>query len=529
MTENRRIVCNVLATYGRSLVALACAIFTSRWVLMSLGEVDYGLLGVVGSLMAFVGFLNGVLSACNCRFYAHAVGRLRSAADSAAALEECRRWFSLSVTVHVAVPILLMAVGWPLGEWAVRNWLTIPAARLDACIAVFRISCFGCFVSMVTVPFSSMYTAKQRIVELTLYSFASTVCTFALAGYMIVHPGDWLLRFALLTCLIGAVPSVLLAVRAVQRFPECRIRRAYLFDRVRMRELLAFSGWAFFGMAAGLLRVQGVMILLNRSFGPVANAAMSLARNVNDKANMLSVAIKGAIAPAIVQAYGAGETLRMRVLVFRMCKFSLLATLVVVIPLVLELPELLRLWLRTPPRDLEVLAICVIVEYVVEVATCGYDTSVYAVGRIAKYLLVAGAFALLTLPAACAVVLMGGGVTGVGWTVAAMTLGYSVIRVRMATLITGMGFREWVLKLVVPAAAVTAGSVLAGLLPRWLGIPQGPLRILLTAGAAGMAFLPLAWFLALDSEERVAIVGRLHRILAGIMWYNGRKKDQDHA
>ncbi|MCQ2317263.1 MAG: hypothetical protein MJZ85_11400 [Bacteroidales bacterium] len=44
MTANRRIFWNVVATYGRSLYALACGLFTARWVLMTLGEVDFGLM-----------------------------------------------------------------------------------------------------------------------------------------------------------------------------------------------------------------------------------------------------------------------------------------------------------------------------------------------------------------------------------------------------------------------------------------------------------------------------------------------------
>ena len=56
MTSNKRIFLNVVATYGRSLFALLCGLFTSRWILMALGEVDYGLMGVVGGLTAFISF-----------------------------------------------------------------------------------------------------------------------------------------------------------------------------------------------------------------------------------------------------------------------------------------------------------------------------------------------------------------------------------------------------------------------------------------------------------------------------------------
>ena len=51
MSPNRRILLNIVATYGRSLYALVCGLFISRWVLAALGKEDFGLYGVVGGLM----------------------------------------------------------------------------------------------------------------------------------------------------------------------------------------------------------------------------------------------------------------------------------------------------------------------------------------------------------------------------------------------------------------------------------------------------------------------------------------------
>ena len=46
MTQNRRIVLNIVATYGRSLYALVIGLFTARWALMALDKVDCGLMVV---------------------------------------------------------------------------------------------------------------------------------------------------------------------------------------------------------------------------------------------------------------------------------------------------------------------------------------------------------------------------------------------------------------------------------------------------------------------------------------------------
>ena len=50
MSPNRRILLNIVATYGRSVYALVCGLFISRWVLAA-EKSEFGLLGVVGGMM----------------------------------------------------------------------------------------------------------------------------------------------------------------------------------------------------------------------------------------------------------------------------------------------------------------------------------------------------------------------------------------------------------------------------------------------------------------------------------------------
>ncbi|MGN0826402.1 MAG: hypothetical protein ACI4QD_00520, partial [Kiritimatiellia bacterium] len=71
MSPNRRIFLNIVATYGRSLYALVCGLFISRWVLAALGKLDFGLYGVVGGMTVFIAFLNTLLSTATGRFYAY--------------------------------------------------------------------------------------------------------------------------------------------------------------------------------------------------------------------------------------------------------------------------------------------------------------------------------------------------------------------------------------------------------------------------------------------------------------------------
>lgn len=76
-TAKQRIFFNTVGGYARSVISMLIGIFTGRWVLEALGAVDFGLFAVVGTLIAFVSFLNSVLAASASRHLAFAVGQSR--------------------------------------------------------------------------------------------------------------------------------------------------------------------------------------------------------------------------------------------------------------------------------------------------------------------------------------------------------------------------------------------------------------------------------------------------------------------
>lgn len=514
MTENRRIALNVVATYGRSLFSLVCSVFTGRWVLMALGDTDYGLMGVVGGLLAFLAFVNNIMAGGTGRFYALALGRQRTAEDKALALEECRRWFSISVLIHMAMAFLFVAVCYPVGEWVVRCFLVIPADRLSDSLEVFRLSCLACFVGMLTLPFSAMYVAKQEIAEVTFFALAVTVFVVVLSGYMVTHPGRWMVPFARWTCASAILPCLVYAVHGFIRFPECRARLRYMRDLPRLREFLGFVSWACVGPLGILLRIQGAVMLVNRFFGPGVNAAWALARTVSEKSNTFSESIKGAMVPAVVQACGSGDDERMHRLLFRMCKFSLAATLVFSLPLLLELQQVLRIWLKEPPPFLTGLAVCTILDYIVMVATSGYDTAVYAKGRLALYQGVVGAISLLTLPALYLTHRMGGGVYAVAIVSLVMVVIFSLSRVVVASRLVGMRVRDWLVRLAAPFALVAAIVMIGGALPR-LCMQEGLLRLVAVVIFCCCLYIPLVWRFVLDGEERNAVIKGVRARLGG--------------
>lgn len=511
MTENRRIFLNIIATYGRSLFSLVCGLFSARWVLGALGASDYGLYGVVGGLTVFIAFFNHLLATANSRFYAIAIGRARVAEDREKGLDECRRWFNTALMIHVAIPIVATAIGYPLGLYAIKNWLAIPADRLETSIWVFRFVCIACFAGMVEVPFSAMYKAKQYIAELTVYSFAQTLLNFVFFYYMSTHAGFWLFKYALWMCMITSVPHVIIALRALVVFDECHINFAYWWNWRRVRELCSYAGWTAIAGIGGISRGQGLAILINQYFGSSVNAAMTIANQVNGQTQMLASAMQGAFAPAITSAYGAGDYKSFKALSFRSCKFGMLLVLIFLIPLSIELPTVMRLWLKNPPPYSIELCWCMMLALVVDKSAIGHMIAVNARGKIALYQSFLGGSLVLTLPVAWLFVELGMGVYGIGYAWSLMLIICALGRVVFAKSLVGFSISHWVFRIVCPVFVVSLAATAVGYGSHLIE-SSGLTRILYTTLFSEFVFAPLVWLFVLDHSERMYVSVRIKSI-----------------
>ena len=510
MTQNKRIAINVVATYGRSLFSLVCGLFTARWVLMMLGESDYGVYGLVGGLTAFVTFLNSMLSVAVGRFYAYSVGEAKLPGNANLGLEECRKWFNTAVTIHTVVPVVLVLVGYPIGEWAVREFLTIPEDRIGVFVWVWRMSCLSCFVGMVSVPYSAMYIAKQEIAELTIYSVVTTGLNVGVLYYMVSHPSDWVVRYAIWVMLMSVVPQLIIAGRALQQYPECRFRYKYLFLWGHLRKILSFSGYRLINSIGMICSNQGQSVVVNKYLGPSSNAAVTVGNSVASHAQSLAAAISGAFSPAITTAAGEKDYLKMQTLALRTCKFGALALLLFSIPLTIEMDTVLHLWLKNPPRGAASLCTCVLVTAVLEKMTDGHWMSIFAIGKIAGYQLVVSACGFIAVAFGWFFVSHGLGVVSVGYALILAKMFAMGVRFYFARTVAGLSVMSWTRGVLLPVLITVSVTSLVGLVPRQIASPSF-IRVLFTSGVCVVIFIGMLYGVALTQEERLFVLSRISK------------------
>lgn len=510
MTFTQRIVLNTLATYGRSLLAVGLGLFSARWVLRALGETDFGLYGVVGSLVVFITFLNAVMSGSVSRFYAYAIGSQRQdgCGDS---LGTARQWFNAALSIHLLLPVILIAIGYPIGAYAIRHWLTIPPDRVVACVWVLRISLVTSLVNMASVPFTAMYVAYQYITELAVFGMLALCASFAGAYLLLSAMGDRLLVYALYMMAIHAGIPVLQVIRARRKFPACRFDYHDFLNRERRRRLTGFAGWQLFGGVGAILRGQGTALLINLFFGPNVNASYSIANQLSAQTASLSSSLTNALQPALTTMEGSGNRSKAREFALRASKFSTLLVLMFAVPLALEMESVLRFWLNNPPQYAAGLCTVMLAILLLDKMTIGHMMAIAAQGDIAAYQTVLGSCLIATLPLTWLLFRLGLGPLSLGisfiGTMAACSLGRLYFGHKQLEILPV----TWLTRVLLPLGTAAFAAFAAGVLVRNL-LPPTVARLGLTTSLTVAVTTTVAWYHVLDKHERRFIVCQLGKV-----------------
>lgn len=512
MTPSQRIILNTAASYGRSLFAMALGLFSSRWVLQALGQDDFGLFSLVGSVIVFITFLNGTMSSSVSRHYAYAIGQSTHCETQQQKIEAVKKWFNTALSIHLILPALLILIGYPIGAWCIQHYFVIDPIRITACMWVFRFSLIAAYINMASVPFIALYTAKQLIAELSIIGFLSSFLAFGCAYGLLHVSTDRLIAYAFFMMLIHALIPLIQCLRARLTFPECRLDFTHWFDRQRFYQLTSFAGWQLFGSLGAILRGQGTAILLNRYFGTKVNAAYGISNTLVGQTQTLSSSLIGAFTPALTATEGAGNRNKTIDMAFRMCKFGTFLVVLFAVPLILEMRQVLVLWLKNPPLHTEKLCVLMLVMLLIDKITVGHMVAIAAHGKIAAYQFFLAPSILSTLPLAWLFIHWGLGVVSVGYAfILTMTVS-SLGRVFFAKYLLNMSPWEWVLRVLFPMFSIILPSLLCGFVLQKFQAPSF-LRILETTALTFLCSLVFGFMFVFDEKERTFFVSHLKFVL----------------
>ncbi len=490
-SENtRRIAKNTVMLYIRMLLIMAVTLYTSRVVLNVLGVEDFGIYNVVGGIVVMFSFLNGAMATSTQRFLSFSLGKNDQ--------DQVARVFSMSMTTHISIALIVLLLAETLGLWIFYRYLNIPTERMGAAQWVYQLSVLTFCISIIRVPYNAGIIAYERM---SFYAYISIVEVCLKLGMVILlqyFGSDKLILYALLMALTTGIVTFIYKLYCCKTFSVCRYH--YFWDKHLYKELISFSGWSLFGSAANVGVQQGINILLNVFFGVVTNAALGIGNQVSSAVSQLVGNFQTAFNPALVKSYASGDYSYFVRLIFQTSRFSYFLLFIIALPLYLCMPFVLKVWLDIVPEYTVVFCRWMLVFVLIDAVSAPLWISVQAIGKIRSYQLLMSALIFLNIPLSWLLLRLGKDAEWVMQVRVGINLLTFICRIIYLQKRKVISSYLYLREVISPVVLV---SVLSVPLPLWIGCNYSGLKgFLLLSGVSVILSGVAIWFLGLRKSER---------------------------
>lgn len=386
--NNRRIVKNTVMLYFRMLLIMAVTLYTSRVILKTLGVEDFGIYNVVAGVISMLVLIRGVMAAGTSRYLNFSLGK--------GDIEMARKTFNVSYVIYVVICIILIILAESIGVWFLNTKLIIPETRTIAANWVFQFTILSAVNQMMATPFNAVIIAHERMNVYAYISVLEAAIKLGVSFAIVISPIDNLIFYGALMLLSDLMIRSVYRLYCRKQFEECKFK--FYKDKAFYKEILSYSGWNLFGSLAGFARSQGLNVLINMFFAPSVCAARGIAYQVNNAITQFTHNFYTAVKPQITKYYAQGDLKNMKLLVFRSSKMSFFLMLLLSLPIVIEAPYIIGLWLGQLPDYVVIFVRLIILFSTIEAMAHPLMTVCHATGKIAVYQVVVGTMQIFILP-----------------------------------------------------------------------------------------------------------------------------------
>lgn len=386
--SNKRIARNTFFLYLRKIVAIAINVYTSRLLLQMLGIDDFGLYGLIGSIVILFGSLRSLFASSIQRFINVEIGRQNPGMVN--------KIFSLGIKIHAAIAIIFFLMVETTGLIMIPG-LNIPLGSEDAAYWILQFSILTAITSIMTVPYDALIIANEKFNAYAVISVIEYMFKLGVVFMLAISPMSRVIFYS------GLLFFATLLVRFINVF-YCKkafgaeVRYNRVKDHELMKRMTEFAGWQFLGNSCYSAANAGVNFVINIFGGVTINAARTIAYQVQGMIEQFTSDLNVSFRPQIINNYAAREMEKCSRLVFFSCKATFVITLVLIFVIECMTLPILQLWLDVVPPDTVIFIQIYLLFTLIHCFYYSVDVLFKASGNLKLYQLCDACITFLNLP-----------------------------------------------------------------------------------------------------------------------------------
>ena len=487
-------------------LVLCLSLYTVRLVMQALGVEDYGIYSVVCGFAAMLTILNTTLSIGVNRFLNISIGEGN--------LTTIRTILTNSILIQLIIGIIVVVLAETIGLWYIENKLNIPEHKSETASYIYQFAILSLLFSILQTPYSALITSYEKMGVFSLVSVVSALLKLLLALVIINKSFDNSLL------VYGAFMMIITLMEFLIYYIYCRVTFTNinfsfkLFNLDFFKSMLSFSGWYILDPAANLVRVQGINMTLNYFFGPILNAAYGISLQISQALELFASNITIASRPQIIQSLATNEISRLRKILFTSTKLTVLLNLAICVPIILNTPYILELWMgpTIPDYSIDFTRLTLL-----RSIFCSFSPliliAITATGKIRRYMILSSLIVTSTLFFSIMAFNLQAEPTIVFW----IMILVSIVQFVLGLLVLNKNIPEisifdYCKSIVFPSLIVFALYV--GSQYIFTSFIYGSLlNILISTLISWVLLIILSWFLLLDIEEKKIVKSTIKKVL----------------
>lgn len=498
-SNSTRIAKNTFFLYIRSFFVLLISLYTSRVVLRELGVEDFGIYNVVGGVIGMISFLNNSMASTYQRYFNFEMGK-----KNEKALADL---FKSSITVQLIYAAIIVVIAETVGLWFLNTQLVISPDRMVAAQWVYQISILSFVITVFQAPFTALIISNEKMNIFAIVSILDAVIKLLIVFMLPYINYDKLIAYSLLLITITLLDFLIYTIVCKRKFTTCVI--SLNWNKENLKSLFSFGSWTMIDSLSQALKSQGLNILLNMFFGSVVNAARGIAYQVLNAVNQFVTNFQTSFRPQLTKSYAEGDLTYMYKLYYSSTKISFFLLWCLSLPIIIETPMILSLWLgENVPEYTVVFTRIILLTTLVSAYANPTSGIAYATGKIKIFNIVVSGLNLLIVPIAYLFLKLGFGPESTMIVSLIMSVIVQIVRLFVLRKLVPFSILNYFVKVIIPTLLVFLLSPILPYLCKHI-MPNALSYSFIVCFISVVSVGIFAWFVGLNKEEKNLLLSKV--------------------
>ena len=383
--------------YVQLILNVLIGLISVRILLNALGQSDYGLYDLIAGVIGLFSFITASLAQSSMRYISVSLGEGNDKKTSEV-INSC-------IWLHIIISLILCLLLEIVGLFLFDGFLNISSERMFVAKLIFQCMVISLFFNINISPLNALVSSYEDFLFVSVISIIDSVLKLCIAVLVMFVNQDKLLLYGLLITCVSLFNYLVYYIYSKSKYIAVfRVSRPIMQG---IKGVAGFASWTLLDTFSSVINRQGYAIMLNKFFGTTMNSSFAIARQLEGQVFCVSSVVVNSMKPQIMKSYGNGDEERMFRLSLTAGKFGYFLMLMVCIPLIVMMPDVLKLWLGFVPDNTVIFGQLLIMACMMEQLTRGLVYANQAIGNIKWFSIIVSTLRILALPVSAIALFIG--------------------------------------------------------------------------------------------------------------------------